>query len=190
MNQPSDKQIDAWTRAIAESDKDAFERLFRHLYPRLIHFTMRYVNNKATAGDIVQDAFVILWEKRRKADPGRSIKAYLYRIVRNRALNHIRDHSSRMIGFEAVEAPPAETDDPAEKLTDRDEAGLEKRMHAWIQALPDRQREAFELSRFEGLDHEEISSVMAISPNTVNNHIVAALQHLRECYEECRQSEK
>jgi RNA polymerase sigma-70 factor (ECF subfamily) len=52
----------------------------------------------------------------------------------------------------------------------------------WITDLPERQREAFELSRFEGLDHDEIASVMNVSSNTVNNHIVAALKRLRDRY--------
>jgi DNA-directed RNA polymerase specialized sigma24 family protein len=52
----------------------------------------------------------------------------------------------------------------------------------WINELSDRRREAFELSRFEGLDHNEIADVMNLSVKTVNNHIVDALSHLRMRY--------
>ena len=50
----------------------------------------------------------------------------------------------------------------------------------WIDELPPRRREAFRLSRFDGLSHDEIARVMALTPKTVNNHIVLALQTLRE----------
>jgi RNA polymerase sigma-70 factor, ECF subfamily len=57
---------------------------------------------------------------------------------------------------------------------------LERQLTEWIEALPARQREAFELSRYEGLDHHEIAEVMECAPRTVNNHIVSALNTLRE----------
>jgi RNA polymerase sigma-70 factor (ECF subfamily) len=69
----------------------------------------------------------------------------------------------------AEEEQPEETDELINLLKE------------WIKELPDRRREAFVLSRFEGLDHEEIADVMDISSNTVNNHIVAALDYLKDC---------
>jgi RNA polymerase sigma-70 factor (ECF subfamily) len=57
---------------------------------------------------------------------------------------------------------------------------LEKNIKAWVEDLPDRQREAFVLSRFNGLSHDEIAAVMGVSPRTVNNHIVRALKTLRD----------
>ena len=61
-----------------------------------------------------------------------------------------------------------------------DARDLEDRLHDWIADLPDRQREALELSRFRGLSHEDVAGIMDISPRTVNNHIVRALRSLRE----------
>ncbi|MDX1638495.1 MAG: sigma factor-like helix-turn-helix DNA-binding protein, partial [Balneolaceae bacterium] len=63
-------------------------------------------------------------------------------------------------------------------------AGL---FEAWIEELPRQQQRAFELSRFEGLTHEEIAEVMEIAPRTVNNHIVAALKTLKERYERLKE---
>jgi RNA polymerase sigma-70 factor (ECF subfamily) len=57
---------------------------------------------------------------------------------------------------------------------------LDRRLRRWIDDLPDRQREALSLSRFEGLSHEAIAEIMDISPRTVNNHIVRALKSLRQ----------
>lgn len=178
MKQSSAEQI----RRIAASDRKAFDRLFRSIYPALVRYAFRYVKNRAIAGDIVQDAFVKLWEKRRELDPSGSVKAYMYRIVRNRALNYIRDHSNESVGLEHAEDievdPTIQVDGNADGSDE-----LFQLLREWINELPERQREAFELSRFEGLDHEEIAGVMEVSPNTVNNHIVAALGNLRTCYD-------
>ncbi|MBT6597860.1 MAG: sigma-70 family RNA polymerase sigma factor, partial [Bacteroidetes Order II. Incertae sedis bacterium] len=56
---------------------------------------------------------------------------------------------------------------------------LEQKLREWIEEMPSRRREAFMLSRFEGLSHEEIAALMNLAPKTVNNHIVLALQHIR-----------
>jgi RNA polymerase sigma-70 factor (ECF subfamily) len=53
-------------------------------------------------------------------------------------------------------------------------------LHLWIKELPERQREALMLSRYHDLSHREIALIMRISPRTVNNHIIRALNHLNE----------
>jgi len=139
------------------------------------------VHSKAIAGDIVQNVFIALWKKREELDPRQSVKAYLFQAVRNRSLNYLRDHSRETIGLETADKSQAES---MEHTNPQEEA--DRRMDLlkqWISDLPERQREAFELSRFEGLDHDEIADVMNVSPNTVNNHIVAALKHLRGRYD-------
>ncbi|MGK7370167.1 MAG: RNA polymerase sigma factor [Candidatus Halalkalibacterium sp. M3_1C_030] len=183
MNNPTDKQIHKWVEQISESQQEAFNSLFRALYPQLVRFSLRYTGNKAVAADLTQDAFVTIWKKREEMKQIDSPKAYLYRIVRNHSLNYIRDHSSRTTGLEAMEEPQVEMND----VEDEEQADQQLQLlKQWIGELPDRRREAFELSRFEGLDHDEIAEVMGISSNTVNNHIVAALDYLKECHYEYR----
>lgn len=180
MNQPTARQIRIWAERISASDREAFEHLFRRLYSRLVRFAFKYTRNKAAASDIVQDAFVILWEKREEADPQRSLKAFLYTMVRNRSLNYIRDHANKTVGLEAVPDFKFKTTDDQKRQNDSEK--LVEHLEVWIEDLPERQREAFELSRFEGLDHNEIAKVMDISSSTVNNHIVAALRSLKDRY--------
>jgi RNA polymerase sigma-70 factor (ECF subfamily) len=176
----SAEQIQIWVQKISESDREAFDKLFRLLYPRLVRYSYKYVHNKASAADIVQDAFIALWKKRSRLDPQRSVKAYLYQTVRNRSLNYLRDHSNETVGLESLNDSGMRT-----KANTKQQSESDERMDLlknWITDLPERQREAFELSRFEGLDHDEIASVMNVSSNTVNNHIVAALKRLRDRY--------
>ncbi len=183
MNKISSEQIKNWSEQIRQSNRRAFDELFRYLYPRLVYFAMRYIKDKPAASDIVQDAFVILWQKREEIDPGQSLKAFMFKIVKNRSINWLQkpDNNSEPFDHHAfnIEANETDHDKSAEELSNL--------FRIWIEELPARQQEAFELSRFEGLDHEEIASVMDVSPKTVNNHIVAALQSLRKRYEHHQQ---
>lgn len=170
----------AWCRRLRDGDPSALEAVFRSLHGGLTRFAARHLDadDADAAADIVQDAFVRVWEGRERLDPHRSLKAFLYQTVRNLALNRGRDSRNRAaLLAERYEAPvrdPLKPDDAFERASAR------RRVEGWIDALPDRQREALRLSRFEGLDHKEIAEVMGCSPRTVNNHLVKALRTLRE----------
>jgi len=170
--------LTGWFRGLVASDRTAFESLFRATYDGLMRFAEGIVGDEATAGDVVQEAFVRLWQRREEHDPTGSVKALLYRTVRNLALNVVRDGGRReRLLAENYEPPSRFAPAPDEAL---DERIVEDRLREWIAALPERQREALMLSRFEGLSHEEIARVMDVAPRTVNNHLVRALRTLRD----------
>lgn len=182
------EDIQNWAAKIAKSDRTAFDSLFRKLYPVLVNFACRYVRQKSIAADIVQESFVKLWEKRDTLNENGSVKAYLYRTVRNRCLNYKRDHAKEIVGLD--DGLPQLADNKTESENNTGAELNMKLIKRWIDELPDRQREAFQLSRFEGLDHEEVAGVMEVSPNTVNNHIVAALDKLRARYNNYKKEKK
>lgn len=187
MGSASNRQFRKWAQGIRISDEQAFEELFQAMYPPLLKFAWRYTGDKHSAQDVVQESFVKLWEIRSNIDPGNSLKAYVYQIVRNRALNYIRDEK---------EHTPLDTLHPQKMETNNEEISkpdrvpdYHKKMAELIAELPDRQCEAMQLSRFEGLEHEEIAEVMQISPRTVNNHIVSALKTLRKEWNAYKQNQ-
>jgi len=98
-------------------------------------------------------------------------------IVRNLSLNHHRDTANR-------EAKLMNSKDDLamhrEAAPDDAFAGsaLRVKMDEWIESLPERQREALILSRFQGLSHQEVAAVMDVSPRTENNHLVRALKYI------------
>ncbi|TVR52882.1 MAG: sigma-70 family RNA polymerase sigma factor [Gemmatimonadales bacterium] len=170
--------LSAWFRRVVASDRDAFESLFRATHDGLIRFAVSILQDEGAAGDVVQDAYLRLWQRREEQDPTGSVKALLYRTVRNLALNVVRDGERReRLLEERADPPGARAPSPDEAL---DARVLGERLRKWIAELPDRQREALLLSRFEGLSHEEIGRVMEVAPRTVNNHLVRALRALRE----------
>lgn len=167
-------------QSIKNGDQNAFEKLFKRFFPIGVRFASRYIGEKSFAKDIVQNVFFKIWRNRHKIDPSQSFKTYLFTMIRNASLNHVRDYSRRyeisedLQDVEQLNEQNLNDDNSAEELSEI--------FKKWISELPERQKEALELSRYEGLSHEEIAEVMNISDRTVNNHIVAALRTLKEHY--------
>jgi RNA polymerase sigma-70 factor (ECF subfamily) len=177
---PETASFETLCRRLKASDREAYACLFERMYERLFRYVRSLTKSREAARDVAQDVFVRLWEVRESLDPDRSLVAYLYRAARNRAYNRQRRRETRARKEDDVRrdtaaqpAPPPRPDEAA------DARALERSLEAWIDDLPNRQREALTLSRYEGLSHEEIADVMGISARTVNNHIVRALRRLR-----------
>lgn len=183
MENIADNQFTKWSKAIKDGSKNSYSDFFRASYEHYVRFAYRYVKSKDQACDLVQEAFVKLWKNREQLDPSRSLRSYMYTIVRNLCLNHIRDHKNR---FESLEGNDRSHNALIIHQEQDNDSYIEQTVQIiekLIELLPDRQREAFELSRFDGLRHDEIAEVMHISARTVNNHIVSACNFLREEYE-------
>lgn len=163
------------SKRLAESDRKAFQELFEEVNVTLIRFCWRYTKDEDASRDIVQDVFVKVWEKRATLDPDKSLLALMYTMVRNKALNLSRD-SHYSDGIDADDVATGNDPAPDEQV---DFDMLEEHVRQWIDSLPPRRRQAFKLSRFEGLTHAEIATVMNLTPRTVNTHVMLALRDLR-----------
>ncbi len=158
---------------IKASDRDAFAELFLSIRGDLLRYVVSMIGDAVTAHDLVQDVFVALWERREALDTSQSLQALTYRMSRNRSLNHLRMRNVRRRYNSESEFISAGTPPPDLHAND-----LAARLHGWIAALPDRQREAISLTRYSQLSHREAAEVMGISPRTLNNHLVRALATL------------
>ncbi len=178
MRSVSEGQFRAWSIAIRSSDRDAFAALFAKMHDPLFRYAEYIVHDSEVAADLVQETFSKLWQVRDGLDEARSLKAFLFQVIRNLALNHERwKKRHRTEGLDAAVSVSSDEHGIDEAL---DAQSLQTMVNSWIDAMPDRRREAFLLSRREGLSHEEISQLMGLAVKTVNNHIVLALQHLRK----------
>ncbi|MCY4170562.1 MAG: RNA polymerase sigma-70 factor [Bacteroidetes bacterium] len=171
----SSEKLSDISKRLAQSDRNAFKELFELLHKNLIRFCWRYTQDEETSRDIVQDVFVTLWEKRSTLDPEKSLVALMYTMVRNKSINLFRDtrYSDRLDSDETL----VQTDPEPDEQVNLDM--LEAHVKQWIDALPPRRRQAFKLSRFEGLSHTEIAEVMNLAPRTVSTHVMLALRDLR-----------
>ncbi len=158
-------------------ERGQFESLFRSHFQPLCLLAVRYVKDMDTARNIVQEAFINLWEKRETIDPDKGACAYLSTAVRNRSLNHLRDNRKFSQGLLALEEVlPETTDMPRLSI---DTAELAQRIAAAMAELPERCREVFLLSRNEHLKYQEIADRLGISVKTVETQMSKALQHMR-----------
>jgi RNA polymerase sigma-70 factor (ECF subfamily) len=163
---------------VGTGDEEAFEDLFRRLSEPVFRFVCGMVQDEALAHDITQDTFAKLWSIRDRMDAVDSLRAYLFRMARNRVYNHQRDQQVRRDNEEHLrDAHPNASPPPPDQALDADM--LRSLLEQWIGELPDRQREALALRRQNNLSHDEIANIMDVSPNTVNNHIVRAMRRLR-----------
>jgi len=159
-------------------DKPAFEELFRSFFPGLVLFAQKYLPDQDTAKEIVHNVFINLWEKRENVDTSSSLKSYLFTSVYNRCLNHIRDQ--KKFDKDETHLQRLDSTEFADGTDRLEEQELEERIYDALQALPERCREVFTLSRFEGLKYSEIAEKLGISVKTVEAQMSKALRILRE----------
>ena len=178
MRSLTDEQFRSWSLGLRNSDSRSYSALYDATFDPLLRYAVYYVRDRSIASDILQDVFLKIWRIRREIDPERSLRALMYQMVRNYALNHERQRKRHATEELEAEHPSVRFDILADERLDADV--LEGQIRSWIDAMPTRRREAFLLSRYEGLSHEEISMLMDLAPKTVNNHIVLALQDLRD----------
>ncbi|MDR1331956.1 MAG: RNA polymerase sigma-70 factor, partial [Tannerella sp.] len=130
-------------KLIGGDDRKAFRYLFDCFFTPLCRFAGTYVNDRSTAEEIVLDVFTAVWEKRLTLEIGISWKSYLFRSVRNRALNHLRDNERFITVSDWSFYDKTETGDPLELKE------LERLIREAVCTLPDRCGEIFRKSRLE-----------------------------------------
>lgn len=170
--------MDELVTRVRVGDDEAFETLFRAYCANLCDYAGSFVASHAVAEDLVHDVFCDLWARRKEWAPSGSVEAYLFRAVRNKALNWLK-HRRIAWRWEAEkrhQARPPQID-PETILWSRD---LEQVAREAVDALPERQRSVFKMARERGMSYAEIAATLGIAPKTVENHMGRALKFLRE----------
>jgi RNA polymerase sigma-70 factor (ECF subfamily) len=153
------------------------ERLLVVYWAPLVGYAHRLLGDAAAAEDVVQRAFVRLYERDHVLPAGDEVRPFLYRIVRNLVVNEWRRERIREQWLDEQrleEEPVALPDDRLDRLE------LRTAIELAVESLPARRREIFTLSRFHELTNDEIADVLGISSQTVANQLVSALRTLRE----------
>jgi len=164
-------------RTLPDEQENRFDELVRAHYPKLCRFIRRQVGSEAVAEDLAQDLLLRIWERRESFDFEDPLP-YLYRAARNRALSHLR----RERVFYRWRRATAAADNEERSSSPVADSGTEQLGRAIadsIDALPDRCRLIFLMSREQGLTYRQIGSVLGLSIKTVETQMGRALRALR-----------
>jgi RNA polymerase sigma-70 factor (ECF subfamily) len=165
---------------VRDGEAAAFDVIFDRHAGRAFALAYRMCGRRATAEDVVQEAFLSLWRSGARYDPRRgSVRAWVLSVVRNRAIDSFRREGtkeSRDVHDElAVERAPAEALTHVE--VERREEGREVRDA--LSRLPVEQRQVIELAYFGGFTHTQIAEMLELPPGTVKGRMRLGLTKLR-----------
>ena len=161
-------------RRVAGGDREAYASLVaQHLSP-IQAYSQRMTGNPASAEDITQEVFLMLWLKAAEFDASKArLTTWLHRMAHNLAIDQLRKRQ-REAPLEGVEdfesAADEETDDPARVL------------QALMQ-LPERQRSALTLTYYQDLSNREVADIMGLGTRAVESLLVRARSALKKILE-------
>jgi RNA polymerase sigma-70 factor, ECF subfamily len=171
-----------WIARVRTGDAVAFEAMFRAYATPLAGFVFTFVRVSDEAQELVQDLFLWIWEHRFEWDVPGSLRTYLFKSARNRALSRLRhrrvehEFQERMAREDIVgRAGRTHVETDQALATSELSSALERA----VAGLPDRCREVFQLNRRQHLSYAEIADLLDISPKTVEVHMGRALAFLR-----------
>lgn len=162
---------------LKQGDQLAYTELFERYKGILYGHAYRLLEDHDEAEDIIQDVFLTLWQKRADLNISVSFSSYLYITVRNRIFKLFARKKIAARYTESlqkfIDKDHNQTD---EKLLERELAGIIERE---VEALPEKMREVFLLSREGTRSYKEIGQQLDISEKTVRNQVYNALQLLK-----------
>ncbi|MGI9160084.1 MAG: RNA polymerase sigma-70 factor [Saprospiraceae bacterium] len=170
----------AWRISLESDDPALLKDLFERHYPLLVADIYRLIPDLDTCRDLAQEVFIELWTKRAQLRIQGAFRAYLRRAAINRALNYIKQQRRFVYDDEEIGDRPESSRAADEGLSLAEQDIREAQLHRAIEALPEKTRLVFCMSRFERMSHKEISAQLGISTKTIENQITRAMRLLRE----------
>lgn len=178
---------------LKQGNETAFKELVENYRRMVVNTCFGLLHNTEDAEDVAQDVFIEVFRSVENFRADSKISTWLYRIAVNRSLNFIRDNKKRrwFQSFDDVMKSKKETlnqlnyqssDDPESEMENSQRAIL---LHEAIDSLPENQRVAFTLNKYEDLAYREISDVMSLSVSSVESLIHRAKKNLQKKLHHC-----
>lgn len=173
---------------VRDGDDEGFEILIEKYRKPILHFMFRMVRNQAVAEELAQEAFLRVYRSRQTYRAEARFSTWLYRIAANLGVNYARDTKyERAAQNVYLDQPDPETGvhpEVADKsLTVEQELVREERMRAIrerVMALPERQRAAVLMHKYQGMDYKQIGEVLRLSESATKSLLFRAYQQLRQ----------
>lgn len=164
--------------AFTRGDKGALEFMYQKNIRILIAYGFRISNDRDLVQDSIQDLFIELWDGRERLSAVASIKSYLLKSLRYKIVRSVRYAKTEALG----EADYQVEYDHFESRMLEEETKVQnnQRLHAAIERLPKRQREAIHLRYFQELSNDEVAALMGVNYQSACKFIYTALKNLRD----------
>lgn len=160
---------------VIQGDESAFNELYIQFREPAIRFSNSILKDIEESENLVQEAFIKVWERRSSINPDLNFTSYLFTIIRNRVFDYLKEikrndfmkerYWQNIVSYQQVDS-------------ELKEERIEKVKGA-LEDLTEKRRKIIQLNYEEGKSYEEIALIMNISKNTVKNQLVKAKQILR-----------
>lgn len=162
---------------VALGDQLAFSKLFNSYAPKLAQYVFRMTESLEASEEIVQDTFIVIWQKRATLIQLDSFSNYIFIISKNKTLNYLRKKAvDRKKQIEWLNQLEDEFDQIDQKSEKEDLCIL---IDNAVEKLPAQQKLVYTLGRVNKLKYHEIAHQLGLSKETVKKHMKLALLHLR-----------
>jgi RNA polymerase sigma-70 factor (ECF subfamily) len=180
-------------KGIQQGDRKSFQTLVETYQRMVVNTCLGIVHNQADAEDLAQDVFLEIFRTAENYRGEAKLSTWLYRIATNRSLNLIRNKKRKGF-FQSLEEAftggrnrnneisEHHSDQPDRNITDQQRSDL---LHRAIDQLPEKQRIAFTLNKYEELPYQQIAEIMEISLASVESLIHRAKKNLQEQLLDC-----
>jgi RNA polymerase sigma-70 factor, ECF subfamily len=173
---------------VKAGDDTAFDYLVQKYRRPMVSFMYRMTHNAAAAEDLAQDVFLRVYRSRAGYEPTAKFTTWLYRIATNLAVNHARDtRHDRPENMASLDEPDQETGTTmdvadAAPTAEQDILRRERLMaiRKKVQSLPERQRLAVIMHKYQQMDYKQIAEVLKLSESATKSLLFRAYETLRE----------
>ena len=175
-----------------DGDDSAFTYLIEKYQRPIVHFMFRMVHNQAVAEELAQEVFLRVYRSRASYRAEAKFTTWLYRIATNLGVNYARDNkherAAQNIYLDQPDADTGTTPDVADSRSNvEQELVRDERLQAIrqrVMALPERQRNAVFMHKFQEMDYKQIGEVLKLSESATKSLLFRAYQTLRESLKE------
>jgi len=168
---------------LKNNNREAFNQLFRHYYPRLTAYVSSMMNEDIAA-DITQDVFLYIWENRHRLEIGKGFHSYLFQSAYTRCLDYIK--KNRLSEKYSIKTYQDYLEQYGKLLNDHNKVLEElyikdfyRHLYELLNEIPPQRRDAFLLTYIKGMRVKEVADIMSIPQRTVESHLYLAVKYLK-----------
>ena len=169
----------------AEGDEYAFEALVRRHQASVLNLVYRYVGDRTMARDLAQEVFLRVWKSAKRYEPKAKFTTWIYRLTANLCLNELKSFGRKKLLFGGNPVEEGRTLNEEGNVSPSAEDILlaeerSRQVSDALQGLPENQRMALILKRYDNLSYGEIAKIMECSVSAVESLLVRAKRNLQE----------